>query len=261
MSSSKSEVTGTQSIQRAIEILRVLAANNFSDGVRFADLENITSLSKGTLYRILSVLKQAGLVEQHPGTRLYCLGMDFLSLGSLSTNRFNMRESARSCLTRLAAKTQDTVFLQLPTGTDVVCVDRIDGEFPIKAHSLNIGGRRPLGMGASSIALLSLMKDSEICAILERNARRFRNYKLFDTKTVIEKVRLARKEGYAYDNGTVVRQIHAISMPFGGTGGVPVATITVAAIPERFTPVRRREIVDALKKEIGKLLNALVSFN
>src|SRR5579871_2492783 len=93
--------SGTQSIERAIAILRALASTNNVGGARFADLAQITGLSSGTLYRILRTLRREGFVGQHPATRLYHLGMDFLSLGFVSTNRFNLREIAQPYLQSL----------------------------------------------------------------------------------------------------------------------------------------------------------------
>ena len=46
---------------------------------------------------------------------------------------------------------------------DLVCIDRKTGDYPIKVFTVEIGIRRPLGVGAGSIAVLAAMPDDR-CA-------------------------------------------------------------------------------------------------
>ena len=60
---------------------------------------------------------------------------------------------------RLAERTQDTVFLSARDRDEAVCLERVIGDYPIKTLTLSIGDRRPLGVGAGSLALLSALSD------------------------------------------------------------------------------------------------------
>jgi DNA-binding IclR family transcriptional regulator len=63
---------------------------------------------------------------------------------------------------RIAEATGDTVFLTQRSGLDSVCVDRQEGTFPIKTFTLEIGMRRPLGVGTGSLAILSGLSEEEV---------------------------------------------------------------------------------------------------
>ena len=76
-------------------------------------------------------------------------------------------------MARIAEATGDTVFLTQRSGLDAVCVDRQEGTFPIKTFTLEIGMRRPLGVGTGSLAILSALSEEEIQAIVNSNPPRY----------------------------------------------------------------------------------------
>src|SRR5690606_11232489 len=102
-----------QSVKRALEILHILSFNASSSGMRFSDLQAQSGLSKGTLHRLLKSLLNGGFVEQAAGSRVYYLGLEFLSMGERATNRLDIRAVTQPSLERLALATGDTVMLTI----------------------------------------------------------------------------------------------------------------------------------------------------
>ena len=84
------------------------------------------------------------------------------SSGLTATPRFNLREICHPALARIADATGDTVFLTQRSGLDAVCLDRREGTFPIKTFTLEVGMRRPLGVGTGSLAILSALPEEDI---------------------------------------------------------------------------------------------------
>ena len=144
-----------RSVARAMEILHILSFNASSSGMRFSDLQAQSGLSKGTLHRLLKSLVASGFVEQAAGSRVYYLGLEFLSMGERAANRLDIRAVTQPSLERLANLTGDTVMLTIRSGLDAVCIDRAEGSFPVKVLTQNIGTRRPLGVGSGALALLA----------------------------------------------------------------------------------------------------------
>src|SRR5512147_1138282 len=64
---------GTQSIQRALAVLRILAAAR-ETGLGLTEIAMQAALARPTTHRILSVLVGEGIVEQRSGTRRYVVG-------------------------------------------------------------------------------------------------------------------------------------------------------------------------------------------
>src|SRR5262245_43915146 len=64
---------GTQSIQRAVAVLRILATAR-ETGLGLTEISKHAELTRPTTHRILSVLVGEGIVEQRPNTRRYVVG-------------------------------------------------------------------------------------------------------------------------------------------------------------------------------------------
>src|SRR5437773_5980038 len=64
---------GTQSIQRAVAVLRILATAR-ENGLGLTEISMNAELTRPTTHRILSALVAEGIVEQRPGTRRYVVG-------------------------------------------------------------------------------------------------------------------------------------------------------------------------------------------
>lgn len=77
---------GTQSLERAIALLRAVADAE-TGGARLADLMTGVGLSKATAHRLLMALARDGLVEQDARSKRYHLGPDLVALGDLAALR------------------------------------------------------------------------------------------------------------------------------------------------------------------------------
>ena len=64
---------GTQSIQRAVAVLRILATAR-ETGLKLTEISKHAELTRPTTHRLLSILVAEGIVEQRPGTRQYVVG-------------------------------------------------------------------------------------------------------------------------------------------------------------------------------------------
>ncbi len=242
-----------QSIERAAAILEAVAAGD-GHGRRLIDIAADTGLRKATAHRILGTLAQVGLVEQDERTSRFSLGLRLFSLGMAAANRYGLADLASECMLRLAERTHDTVYLTIRSGYEAVCVDRVTGGFPIKTLSLNVGDRRPLGVGAGNLAMLAWLPDDEIRTIVAANAPQYPHFGKLDSATILAVVEESRELGYAFNDRLILAGMRAVGVPVLGHDGRPVAALSVAAITERMSPARRADIVAWLAEE-AKALN------
>jgi len=245
-----------QSVKRALDILRMLSYNASSSGMRFSDLQAQSGLSKGTLHRLLKSLMSEGYVEQAAGSRVYYLGLEFLSMGERATNRLDIRAVTQPSLERLAQLTSDTVMLTIRSGLDAVCIDRKEGAFPVKVLTQNVGTRRPLGVGSGSLALLAALPDEEVENVLRRNAGRLAPYPSVTTDILRQAVADARARGYALNPGHLLKGMYGIGVTLF-LAHQPVAALSVAAHSGRMGPERRRQIADYLRHEATRITQQL----
>lgn len=244
-----------KSVRRAAELIKLLG-RRATTGWRLSDLAPAAGLGKATTHRLLAALTDSGLAYRDPETRRYFLGYEIVRLGSLAT-RFDVAELARPALLRLARETGDTVFLSVREGLDALCLEREVGDYPIKTLTLDVGDRRPLGVGAGSLALLAFLPEEESAEAIASNAPRLARYPGFAPDALRRLVAEARAQGYAFNDGRIVSAMCAVGVPVLDLRGRVVAAISVAAIRERMTAERIAWIAGLLRAEAGRLRDRL----
>lgn len=106
--------------------------------------------------------------------------------------------SAAFTLHMIADRTEDTVFPTVRAGFGGLCVDRIEGAFPVKVFVPEVGRRRRLNVGGGSFAILSAMTDTEIGRICNANRERVRaKFPRCSEAVLMKRIAKARKAGYA----------------------------------------------------------------
>ncbi|CAI10598.1 putative IclR-family regulatory protein (plasmid) [Aromatoleum aromaticum EbN1] len=252
MSDSNSPGTGTQSIQRAAHVLRILASRN-GTGLRLVDISSHSRLERPTAHRILKCLIAEGLVKQDAQTRRYFLGHLVFELGLAASSSFNLRDVCRPVLARLAEKTGDTVFLTIRSGFDTVCIDRAEGSFPIRTLTLDVGTRRPLGVGAGGLALLMSLPDQAIDDVVSANALRLGAYNNLTVPALMRLLKRCRELGYALNDARITPGATSVGLPIRSRSGEPFLAISVGAISSRMTDERQKELVALIRAEIINL--------
>lgn len=241
-------LSGTQSIERALLLLREIAAHN-RGGSRLLDLATRTGLQRPTVHRMLKCLAAENMVQQDPDSHRYFLGSMVFELGLTAAPRYNLKEICHPALTRIAEATGDTAFLTQRSGLDSVCIDRREGTFPIKTFTLEIGMRRPLGVGTGSLAILAALSEEEIRHTIEANAARLPEHGL-TANSLTAQVRRAQKLGYAVREAPSLAGVRSIGMALRNQSGVAFASLSVSTISSRMNDKRVVELATMLKNEI-----------
>jgi DNA-binding IclR family transcriptional regulator len=248
--------TGTQTIERAFTVLRVIASQG-NNGGRLTDIVAATGLSKPTVRRILAAMIEERVIEQDPNTRLYFLGQEMYVFGTVASDRYGIHQLAIPSLVRLAEVSEDTVFLSVPSGNDAVCLHRELGAFPIRNLALTVGQRYPLGVSAGGLALLAAMPDNEVERIIAANTKLCsEKYPAFTRDLLLEVVERTRNNGYATVQALIVPGSWGIGVVVPDDQGRPLAAISIAAITSRVEP-RQQELVKMMYEERDRLCEAI----
>lgn len=241
-------LSGTQSIERALLLLREIAAHN-RGGSRLLDLATRTNLQRPTVHRMLKCLAAENMVQQDADTHRYFLGSMVFELGLTAAPRYNLREICHPALTRIADATGDTVFLTQRSGLDSVCIDRREGAFPIKTFTLEIGMRRPLGVGTGSLAILAALSEEEIRHTIDANAARVAEHGL-TAGSLAAQVKRSQKIGHAVREAPTLAGVRSIGLALRNQSGMPFAALSVSTISSRMNDKRVAELAIMLKNEI-----------
>lgn len=243
--------SGTQSIERVIDVLRVIASRG-RRGMRVGEVVATSGLAEATCFRMLRRLELEGMVYRDPHTRKYFLGPLLHEFGLLARPRYRLAEMCDGPLHRLADFTQDTVYLSERSGLEAVCANRALGDFPIKSLSLDIGIRRPLGVGAGGLAILCALPPSEARAVVEANAHRYQKFATFTADFLYDAIAEGRTRSYSFLDSAVTPGTASMGVAFPPNN--PVAAISVAAISGRLQPERREAIAQQMHREVRKIV-------
>jgi DNA-binding IclR family transcriptional regulator len=220
------------------------------------DIVNESGLNRPTVHRILRALVDEGAAEQDPDTRRYMIGQEVSLLGLARTRRFPIRSLADPYLRQLGEQAGDTVFLTIRSGFDSICVDRKVGSYPVKVLSIEVGARRPLGVGVGGLILLSYLPEDEAAMIVKANEPRLAQHKITPAR-LLERMRAARTIGYAYTDVGVVLGTRAVAVPVLNQAHEAVAAISIAAIADRLSAARLPALVSLMQQQAGQISRRL----
>lgn len=239
-------VTGSQAIHRAFSLLRAVAGHA-AEGARLADLATTTGLNVTTAHRILQALVQEGLVVREPKARRYLLQPEYFRLAD-AASQIDLQARLRPVLVKAAERFGESVYLSVRSGDEVLCIDRVTGEAPIRVVPFDIGSRRPLGIGAAGIALIATETPERAAAIMQSHAQAYATYGL-DVAAIACMVDACRRHGFSYNPGRFIRGVSGVGIAVQDDAGRVVAAINVTAIsPHLAKEAQRRRIVTGVRE-------------
>ncbi len=254
---SGSAAAGTQSIERAMEVLRFVASAHHR-GARLTDVVEALKLSKSTTRRLLGALVRSGMVEQNPENKHYVLGEEAWVLGTLANGRQRLLDAATDSVTRLAKVTGDTAFLVVPRGSYSVCVLREEGAYPIRTHLLQPGGRHPLGISGAGLAILAALPDAEMEAALSANAaviaEQYPRVKLEELRELIAQT---RRDRVALNPGMILEGSWGLGVAILDRSGKPIGGLSIAAIESRIVGNRLESLSTLLRNEADAVMQRI----
>ena len=210
------ETNLVQSVDRALRIIEFLAENPTGAGI--TEISKSLGLSKGTVHRLISTLKERDFAYQSSNTELYRLSYKILYLYNCISNNIDMFKVSRPIIRKFADKVDATVHLATldEKRSNIVYIDRIE---PMNSQKLfvmssRVGKKAPCYCTAAGKILLSQYSDDEI-----RDIMKGEEYKTYTDKTIknidefLEEIHKVRKQGYALDENEYDHGIICISIP------------------------------------------------
>lgn len=247
---------GTQAVARALSLLSLVGRGG-AQGLGLSQLAAASGLARPTARRLLLALGAARLVEQDRATRRYHLGPETYLLAGFAAERHGILHHARDAMIRLARDTGDTVLLTVPQDDHTLCLERIEGDFPVRTHALMRGDRKPAGVGAGAMAILAALPEAEAAALLARVAPLVGDL----MPDLLADLALARAQGHALNPGRIVAGSWGLGVAIPWPDGRPAGALSIAAIENRMTPARQADLATALHREAGLIARRLADLD
>lgn len=258
----ESEGAGASVLQRAFAVLRVMADAK-GEKLRLTDIATRTGLAQATTHRVMQALMSEDMVEQVGTSKSYQLSVAFFSMAAVAGGQSStLIQCCRPAMMRLTAMLKDTVFLLGRHNFDAVCLDRIDGMFPVRSHTGDIGGRVPLGLGQASIMLLACLPEAEREEVIRYNVPRLSHLHFIDEIFLRVEIERALEMGYVVNRATgVFPGTMGLSVPIKDRNGQTVAALSIAAPSERLDAERLPLVVQSMQREARIVGEQIVPFD
>lgn len=237
-------------VERAADIL-LLFASSRKASLGVTEIANELELSKTAVHRILSSLRNKGIVEMDPTNHRYGLGPVIVTLGVKYLNKLDVRKVAGPELAALSHRTDETATLSIRTGFTRLYVDQVTPDREV-LMSVQIGIAHPLHAGASSKAFLAFLSQDEIERYLAQPLHAVTPRTTTDPGVLRKELALIRSRGWAQSQNERQTGAGSVAAPILDYLGHPIAVISVCGPAERMV-TETEECVAALLETTSKI--------
>ncbi|RZT66881.1 IclR family transcriptional regulator [Leucobacter luti] len=245
---SSERVTGTQSLEKAVDILEYIAGAP-GPGVTLAECTGILGFSKATTQRMLLTLARRNLLHFDEELGVYSLGMLTAKLGAEYLNRLDYRKAALPVLRDLVAQSGETAHLGVLTGQNVVYIELVDSPQPIRIFS-KVGDSRPAYATAIGKAILAELPGDVRRAHLPESLAGSTARTITSIEQLYLDLAQTRERGFAIDDGENRDGIRGFAAPIFDFTGSVCAALSIAG------PTSRLDSEDAIQEFGGMVTRA-----
>jgi len=222
-----------QSLERTFSILGC-----FSIRKQELDLNEIceqTQLPKPTVFRLLSVLERARLVERTADGQKYQVGIRAFELGGIFLAHLSVERVARPLMERLTDKYRMTCNLAILDDGQAVYIATTDPPGPLHYSSI-VGYRHYVHCSALGKALIMDLPDEEVRRIVQqRGMPALSPHTITDPDALLSELAKTRKRGYAIDNQEGAVGFSCLGVPIRNRANRIIAAISVSAASPQMT--------------------------
>lgn len=234
------------------EILDCFTQEHPELGVR--ELARLTNLSSSTVGRLVLSMKERGILQQNPDTKLYSLGIRLLTWSGVYLASMDIRTVSMPVMTDLQRLTLETISLYILDGTDRVCVERLESPQNVRIVA-RLGLKLPLYAGSAGKAILAfLSEDRREKIITSVPMHPFTCHTIQDPQILRRELQEIRDRGYAFSHGEWIEDASGVAAPVFGSDRIVTGALTISGPTQRFTP-------DAIKKYGREAITAALSIS
>lgn len=244
-----------QSVDRAITVMEFLSRRGWS-GV--TEVANELDIHKSTAYRLLTTLRDRGLVEQDATSEKYRLGFGLVALASSVTADLDVARCSRPVCDRLAERTGETVTVAVLEGDDGIILHQSNSGS--SALSVSWEGRHtPLHATAAGKIFLSYMPEDQRRRLLRKPLERYTESTLARPADLQEELRASTDRGYWSTVEELEDGLNAIAAPIRCAEGAVVAAVSVSG-PAFRLPEESLDEVGGLTTEAAAEISHCLGF-
>jgi IclR family transcriptional regulator, acetate operon repressor len=205
-------------------------------GVR--EMAEALHVSPSSAHRILNALEEVGFVQHDGDNGRYRLSLEPFRLANILTKRTTVADVARPDLKELMERCNETTLLGLYDSQhkEMVFAEIVETTHPVKYFSPR-NQRIPVHAGASGLAIMAYLPESEIEAIIEKvGLTRLTPDTITDRARMMKELARVREKGYALTIGQRTPGAVGIAAPIFDSSGNVIGDVLLTIPQQRFNP-------------------------
>ena len=236
----------SSTVAKALSLLDYFSEERPEIGL--SELARQSKIDKATVHRMMSVMADAGLIEQRAETKLYRLGAGTLRLASVREACFPTTSVLNDALAELTNQTGETSHASVLSGRVVATVGILESHKSSRV-SLEAGQSLPYTATASGLAILAFSEEGFVERVLSDELTKNTDFSVTDPAVVRDILNNIKKNGFAIADQTYEDDVYGIASPVFDQSGYAFGALAVATPAHRITD----EIRDAIVHQVVRV--------
>ena len=212
------------SVRKALAILTLFTPAQPT--LTAAEISAGLGLARGASYHLLATLRACGLVEKCRDNR-YALGRGVVALTPAVLVNVELRDRTASILSDLAGNCQQSIGLAVRDGDDCLCIYASESPRRLLARTA-VGSRTRLHWTALGKAILALLPEGDVCAIVRRvGLHAATSHTITDLDCLLMDLAQTRARGYAIENQECETGVLSVGAPVLDSAGNVAGSIAI----------------------------------
>jgi len=180
-------------ISKSLLVLRSFTDVKKEWGVN--ELARYLDMPVSSLHRILTILKDEGILAFSTNTQKYNIGLEMIRLSSIVFSDLDIKNIAKPFMESLSETLNESIYLSLyhPDLKQMSFIESVHSSNNAFQYVLEIGVLHSIHIASSGKSILSFFRDEEIESIVEKQ-----NMDVKDRQNLINELEEIRKNGYSF---------------------------------------------------------------
>lgn len=224
-----------------------------------SEIARRTRIPRATAHRIVSTLRQIGLLDQDRERDSYRLGLKLFELGSRVVASMDLYREAAASVGHLQQLTGETVHLCVFNGSHMVLIQRRELEV-VPSNTLTTIEEAPVHCTGVGKAFLAFQDAATQTRLLADELARFTPNTLVDAKDLRAEFRRIFAEGHAFDMEEHQLGIRCVAAPIRDATGRVTAAMSISGPVDRM-PISRLHALAPIVREAGRAISSRLGWD
>ncbi|MGP4082254.1 IclR family transcriptional regulator [Pseudalkalibacillus sp. R45] len=231
-----------RAVDRAFDIIECFT--NREQELSLLEISKRTELALATVHRNIHTLLSRGYLEQDRVTGKYRLGIQFVRIGGIVIQGFDLIQKATPHLQRLAKETELNINLSVYDSQEALCLINIES-FHNFGFEIKVGQKMPIYAGALSKVILAYLPQKET-DMLTIDLKTYTPLTISQKEELIQELQTIRKNGISRSEGELALGAIAYSAPIFNFEDKMIAGIAITGPKHFFTDADKPKYINDL---------------